>query len=330
MIAVGLLSGGLDSAIAAYLIAEQGYRIIAVNIDTGFISEGRDTLMKLVKRFDMELVNVDIFDEYVNILKHPVYGFGKNMNPCLDCRLKMYAAAKRVMEEAGADFIFTGEVLEQRPFSQNYRSLKLLERESGLRGRLLRPLSALFFPPTFAELDGKIDRSKLLGIKGRSRKLQLSLAEKWGLTEFNSPGGGCLLTDPGFSRRLREWLKTEGGKGEITRESAQILRYGRHIRLSENCKLVVGRNEKENGYIEAYSQLGTLVKVSGIPGPTALLMGDCDDFLETAAKIVARYSDAKDGEEVVVIFEGTDATNKLNKRDMRIIVDKKIKYDMIM
>ncbi len=325
MLAVGLLSGGLDSAIAAYLISEQGYKIKAVNVDTGFISEDLSKLDKLSKRFNIEIIKADVFDIYKKILINPRYGFGKNMNPCLDCRIIMYNAAKEIMIKENADFIFTGEVLGQRPFSQTYRALRLLDEKTELIGKVLRPLSAFYFPPTLVELSGKVKRSNLLAIKGRNRRIQLRLASIWNLTEFNSPGGGCLLTDPGFSKRLKDWFKNEGKNLSLTKNYAQLLKIGRHIRFNPHCRLIVGRNENENKQIEELQEMGYLIKVLNIPGPTALLIGNCNLYIGPASKIVARYSDAKDGEQVKISIESHSNSFIL---DMK--VDKKIKYDMIM
>ena len=323
-VAVGLLSGGLDSAIAAYLIHEQGYKIEAVNIDTGFISENSGKLQKLSEKLDINLKYVDVFNDYIHILEKPRFGFGKNMNPCIDCRILMYKRAAEIMEEKGADFIFTGEVLEQRPFSQTYLSLKKIEKESGLEGKIVRPLSAVFFPPTPPELDGRLNRSMFLAVKGRRRKLQNELASLWQLSEFNSPGGGCLLTDPGFSKRLKDWFQHEGKLSPLDRKVVELLKIGRHFRFSEDCRLVVGRNESENNKIQMEKADGRIIYIKDVPGPTALLLGNCEVFINDAVKIVTRYSDAREGERVKAVVE-----NGKKSRTIPVVVSKKITYRMI-
>ena len=289
MKAVVLFSGGLDSMLALKLIQAQGIEAIPVRIATPFLKHEEVEWVKPIE--------VYLGEEYLKLVKRPKHGYGKHLNPCIDCRIEMYRVAKRIMEERGAEFVVTGEVLDQRPMSQNYQALKLMEREAGLEGLILRPLSAKVLEPTIVERKGLVKREMLYGIKGRSRRVQLELAKKFGLTEFKSPSGGCLLTDPSFSRRLKALMKhkPDFGIGDV-----ELLKVGRHF-MFEGW-LVVGRNERENSRIEELAEEGdTLLSVEGYPGPTALLKGG---GLELAARIVARYSDAPRGVPVTVSVKG--------------------------
>ncbi len=323
---IGLLSGGLDSAIAVYLMKEQGVDIVGINIDTGFISEDLEKLEKLSERFNFRVERIDVFEEYKKILDNPRFGFGKNMNPCIDCRILMYRVAKKKMQEEKADFIFTGEVLGQRPFSQTLYAVKQIEEKSDTAGMVIRPLSAFYFRPTGVELSGRINRSKFLSIKGRNRKVQLKLAELWKLNEFNSPSGGCLLTDPGFSRKLKEWIRIAGGATNLTREMVEIMKIGRHIKLSDRSILVVGRNRSENSRLEEMSGNYVTLKTMEFPGPTAIIFGDLTEReIRHASEIVARYSDAPAGGEVRVKVMDQEGKNSF----VRIKVDKKLKYSII-
>lgn len=285
MKAVLLFSGGLDSLLALKLVQAQGIDIVPVRISTPFL-----------KREEIECVepiDVPLGESYLELVKRPKHGYGKRMNPCIDCRIEMYKVAKRVMGEVGASFVVTGEVLDQRPMSQNYMALKLIEREAGLGGMVLRPLSAKLLEPTIAEIKGEVERDRLYGIRGRSRREQFELAKLFGVTRFKSPSGGCLLTDPSFSSRLKVLMDMNPGFGL---KEVELLKVGRHFTFGG--WLVVGRNEEENSEMEKLAGEGeVLLRVEGYPGPTALLMGG---GVEVAARILARYSDAPKGAEVAV------------------------------
>jgi len=281
--AVGLISGGLDSAIAIKLIMDQGIEVIPITFKTPFTTV--DWALRMGRALGIEPRVIECYEDYMEIVKNPRFGYGKNMNPCIDCRIFMLKKAKGLMEDA--DFVFTGEVLGQRPMSQQREQLKLIEKESGLEGYLLRPLSAKLLEPTIPELEGIVDRERLLGIKGRGRKEQLAIAKNLGLTEFATPSGGCLLTDQSFSERLRDGLK----HGE---EDVEILKIGRHFRTESGAKIVVGRNEEENKRIRELAGSGdVLIEIVGYPGPTVLLRNGRED-IEQAASLALRYSDCKE------------------------------------
>jgi tRNA U34 2-thiouridine synthase MnmA/TrmU len=236
------------------------------------------------------------------MLKKPKHGFGSNMNPCIDCHALMVQTAGAVMRGEGFDFVFTGEVLNERPMSQNKRALKVVEKGSGCEGYLLRPLSAKLLDETIPEKEGKVDRERLLDLHGRSRKPQIALARKYGVTVYAQPAGGCLLTDPGFSKRLRD-LRDQEGLDEV--RNIHLLKIGRHFRLPSGRKVIVGRNEVENKKLEDLAYAGdALLDPRGIPGPTVILPGGGSDTdLMEAARACARYSDARRGETVTVECE---------------------------
>jgi tRNA-specific 2-thiouridylase len=295
---IALFSGGLDSALAILLIQKQNIKVTALTFLTHFgcdISDksscGGDPYPMAVKYgFTVKLVHLG--EKFVDIVKSPRHGYGKNMNPCIDCRILMLQEAKRFMELTGADFVFTGEVLGQRPKSQMRNALNTISRESQLEGRLVRPLSARLLPETIPEKNGVLYRELLLGLSGRSRKPQLRLAKEFGLEDFSAPGGGCLLTDPQYSIRLKDLLKFEP---DFDVTDINLLRVGRHFRLSENCRLIVGRNERENDKIVENSRSSDiLLEARDTGSPISLLLGNYDEqTLIRAASITARYCDLK-------------------------------------
>jgi len=283
--AIGLFSGGLDSAIAVRLMVDQGMEVIALTFKTPFTSADWAVRMGEVLALDLRIV--ECRDDYMEIVKRPRFGYGKNMNPCIDCKIFMFRKAREFMESERASFVFTGEVLGQRPMSQQMGQLRLIERESGLEGYLLRPLSAKLLEPTIPEMQGIVNREKLLGIRGRGRREQLALAKKFGFEEFATPAGGCLLTDPGFSVRLKEALD----HGE---EDIELLKVGRHFRTESGARIVVGRNEEENRRIKDLAGEGdTLIEILGFPGPTVLLRNGVEKDVDMAASLSLRYSDCK-------------------------------------
>jgi len=297
--AVALFSGGLDSILAVKLIQEQGIEVKGVNFKTPFF--GLDKTFLAAKSLDMDLEIIDITQELLEILRNPRYGFGKNMNPCIDCHTLMFKKAGEYMTKIGASFILSGEVLGERPMSQNRNSLSIIERESGFEGRILRPLSALLLAQTIPEKGGLVDRNKLLNISGRSRKRQMELAVKMRIEDYPSPAGGCKLTEPAFSKRLRDLFT----QGIFSLEDIELLKLGRHFRLSRNIKLVVGRNKEENEKIKEFFQEGDfLFKAKNLKGPVSLLKGVCqvnDGFIDKSCQITARYCD-RDEEENEEVF----------------------------
>lgn len=243
----------------------------------------------------------NVSEEHLDVVKHPKHGYGSNMNPCIDCRIFILKKAKAYMGESGASFIVTGEVLGQRPMSQRRDAMRLIEKEAGLEGLILRPLSAHYLPITLPEKKGWIDRDKLLNIQGRSRKPQIRLAEQYHIRDYPCPAGGCLLTDPGFGRRIKDLMDHDP---DFSLNDVHLLKFGRHFRLSSRVKLVVGRNEEENQKIETFSRKGdVLLKTIHYPGPLSLLRGEADGSqVERAASITARYSKAKGMDRVEVGF----------------------------
>lgn len=292
MKAIALFSGGLDSTLAMKLIINQGIEVIACNINTGFGStKDRLTHMKnMCEQVGAELRIIDIQNEYLQeVLFSPKHGYGKHFNPCIDCHAKMFAVAKRIMETEGASFLISGEVLGQRPMSQNRESLAKVLNDSACEGLLLRPMSAKSLEPTIAEREGWVDRDKLENIVGRNRERQLELAEEFGLKDYESPGGGCLLTDEHFSRKIRDLIAHD------TFEVADIitLKYGRQLRLPGGAKLIIGRDEKDNIKLEAISNPKYIPIHTELFGPHSLISAnatEADKLL--AAKLVLAYCKA--------------------------------------
>ncbi len=304
MKAIALLSGGLDSTLAAKVILEQGVELEAVNFLTVFCNcthRGETCLAskKAVESLNIPLRVFNVSEEYLEVVKHPQHGYGRNLNPCIDCRIFMLKKAKEYMETSGASFLVTGEVLGQRPMSQRREAMRLIERESDLEGFVLRPLSAKFLPSTVPEQKGWVDRQKLLGISGRSRKPQMKLAEEYGIRDYPCPAGGCLLTDPGFAKRMRDLINHPPS---FSLEDVHLLKIGRHFRFSPKLKLIVGRNEDDNRKIQTFSQEGDwLIKAPHVPGPLSLLRGEADEGeIEWAAAVTVRYGKGKDSGKVEV------------------------------
>jgi len=312
--ALGLLSGGLDSTLALRLIHDQGIEVTAINFHTGFCFTdarrasrkeapppgGPSDALSTAARLGVPIEVVDISKGYLEVLHHPDFGYGKNVNPCIDCRIHMFKMAHEMMQEAGASFVFTGEVLGQRPKSQHLSALNLIAKQAGLDDRLLRPLSALILPPTLPEREGWIDRSKLMGFHGRTRKPQMALAAEFGIDSYPQPAGGCcFLTDPQYGRKVRD-LWEHGVKDEMDWDDYLMLKVGRHIRLGPRSKVILGRDEGENLFIEQYAKDRIRLEVRDIPGPMAAMDGDVsEDVLLKAARVVGRYSDAKDSAEAL-------------------------------
>jgi tRNA U34 2-thiouridine synthase MnmA/TrmU len=295
MKAVALLSGGLDSQLAIKIIKEQNIEVEAVNFITPFF--GNEAAKKASQRLNIPLRTIDITFKHLDIVKNPKYGYGKYMNPCIDCHALMIKEAGRYMKEISASFLITGEVLGQRPKSQNKEALTLVERESGWEGFILRPLSAKLLPITIPEKEGWIDRERLFSFSGRSRKAQMELAKSLNISEYPSPAGGCKLTEEVFSRRLKDLFNEER---DITIDEIHLLKVGRHFRLNKKIKLIVGRNKAENETIlKLAGEDDILLTPSFHKGPITLLKNGDTDILK-AAMITARYSDII-GEEKISI-----------------------------
>jgi tRNA U34 2-thiouridine synthase MnmA/TrmU len=306
--AIALLSGGLDSTLAAKVVVEQGIELEALNFMTLFCTctnRGETCLasQKAVETLGIPLSVFNVSEEYLSVVKNPRHGYGRNMNPCIDCRIFMLKKAKAYMRDSGAAFIVTGEVLGQRPMSQRKDAMRLIEKEAELGGLILRPLSAHVLPMTIPEKEGWVDREKLLKFQGRSRKPQIKLAEHYGIRDYPCPAGGCLLTDPGFAKRMKDLMLHSPF---FSLNDVHLLKMGRHFRLSDGVKLVVGRNEEENQKIGTFARDGDiLLKVSGVPGPLSLLRGKLGEGeVEKAAAVTAQYSKAKDLANAEVTYQG--------------------------
>jgi tRNA-specific 2-thiouridylase len=295
---IGLFSGGLDSILAAKVVMAQGVEVMGVTCTTPFFSP--DKAKAAAKRIGLRLIEVDITKEHLDMLKSPKYGYGRNMNPCIDCHTLMLKTAGRIMEDMEADFIFTGEVLGQRPMSQTRQSLYVVAKNSGYQQYILRPLSALLLPETRPEIEGKVDRLRLLAIKGKGRKSQIEMARQYGIDHYSTPAGGCLLTDPIFSRRLRDLFRHSM---DFHMRDIELLKYGRHFRINEFSKAIVGRNSRENEALQRLSnEEDIVIYIAQFPGPTTIVPHGGDEItIYTAASLCALYSDAPKNEEVTAI-----------------------------
>ena len=292
--AIGLMSGGLDSILAVHLMHNLEVCMHLVRFKAACWhydrenSETPDILSKQLKRLGLTLHEPDITEEYLEILRYPRHGRGSAFNPCIDCKIFMLRKAKEMMPEFGAEFVFTGEVIGQRPMSQNRDSMRVVERESGLEGLLLRPLCARLMEPTIPERTGRIDRTRLLHINGRSRHEQLALAKEWGIEEIPPIGGGCILTDRNFGARMFDLLAHD----ELNLPNILLAKVGRHFRLSDRTKAVVGRDERENLRITALAgPEDRLIELETLNGPTTILRGQIDnDGILQAASLTCRYA----------------------------------------
>ena len=292
--ALGMCSGGLDSMLAGLVLRRQGIHVEWITFATPFFSAGK--ARSAAEQTGIPLHVQDITDEYLVMLKDPPAGYGKNMNPCMDCHALMFKKAGEFMQAHGFDFLFSGEVVGQRPMSQNANSLRYVEKHSEFEGLILRPLCAKNMPETPMEKEGLVDREQLLNFSGRSRKPQMALAKEFGITDYPSPAGGCLLTDPGYSRRLKD-LFDNGA--DLTKNQLHLLKFGRHMRLNAEAKIIVGRTKKDNEHIMAHvdPHRDTVLKVIGSPGPTVVLPGGgTKEILFLAGAICAGYSKASDSD----------------------------------
>ncbi len=277
--------------LAAKLVAAQGIEVVPVFFDTPFFEPSK--ALDAAKAISMPLRRVDITQRHIEIVKNPVHGYGANMNPCIDCHALMARVAGEMLAAEKADFVITGEVLGQRPMSQTKHGLSVVAFESGLGGLLVRPLSARLLPPTIPEKRGWLDREKLFAFQGRTRKPQIEAAAHFSINRYPSPGGGCLLTEKRFARRLKDLLES---KPNPSRKDLEMLKVGRHFRLGPGAKLVVGRNKGENeALLSLASSRDRVLSAAAIPGPTAVLSGAAEsNELETALAVTLAYSDAQD------------------------------------
>ena len=299
--ALVLLSGGLDSLLATKMILNHGLDVEAVHFVTPFRRCDCRAMNKVAREWNLKVHSVFLGQEFLDMVANPKHGYGSQMNPCLDCRILMFKKAKEIADKIGAKFLVTGEVLDERPFSQRMKAMQLIEKEAGLEGKILRPLSAKLLPPTEPEKMGWIDREKLFAIRGRRRTPQMELAAKLGIKDYPNPSGGCLLTDPIFARKVREHLRHEG---KLTLEDAILLMIGRHFRI-EGTKVVVGRNKDENDRLLAIAERRQIsyLRVKDYNGPITLIVGEeKPSVIEKAAAITVRYSDAPKNVPVSVLY----------------------------
>ncbi len=302
---IALISGGLDSILAAKVIMAQDIDVLGVTYTTPFFNARKAGIA--ARGIGLPLMIIDITEEHLQMLKAPRYGYGKNMNPCIDCHTLMLKTTGGIMKEEGADFIFTGEVLGQRPMSQTKNSLHLVAKNSGYQEYILRPLSALLLPETKPEIEGKVDRRRLLSLSGKGRKQQIELAKHYGIADYATPAGGCLLTDPMFTKRLRDLFAYNR---DILPRDIELLKYGRHYRINDLFKVIVGRNIFENEALQKLSGGQDLViHMVQFPGPTTLVpYGGDETILLHAASLCASYSDAPKDEEVLALCRKGDTS----------------------
>ena len=307
---LGICSGGLDSILSGLLLRNQGIHVEWLTLTTPFFSASK--AQKAAKQTGIRLHVQDITDDYLKMLIDPPAGYGKNMNPCMDCHALMFQKAGEFMQANGFDFLFSGEVQGQRPMSQNANSLRYVAKHSNFDQFILRPLSAQKMPETPMEQQGLVDRRQLMGFSGRSRKPQMDLAAQFGITDYPSPAGGCLLTDPGYSQRLKDLLDHNV---QLTSESLHLLKFGRHMRLNPQTKIIVGRTKQDNEHIICYCdpQHDMVIKVRGYPGPTVVIPGKAaKEMVFLAGAICAGYSKAPELNPVTVQVAYASQVEQIN------------------
>jgi len=306
---IAAYSGGLDSILAAVFMKRLGFDVLLLHVQHLFSTNeaGRERLRAAAERAGLPLRVVDASEQHLEMIRRPKHGYGQGMNPCIDCRIFMLKIAKRVMEEEGAQFVVTGEVLGQRPKSQHLKALLQAAEESGLDDRLLRPLCARHLPDTLPVEEGWIQRDQLLSIHGRSRHEQMRLAEEFGVSDYPQPAGGCVLIEKTYSKRVQDAFE-HLGKDEVGLTQFRLFRYGRHFRIAEDVKIIVGRNQEENEKLEGLSQGRLRIDPLDVMGPTTLVEGDpSEEQLQVCCSLAARYCDHEAGVEVrlqVVSQEG--------------------------
>lgn len=307
--AIALMSGGLDSTIAVHMLHDMGIELIGAHFTGPFCqcNRGKGGCISYAKKtadeLGIEFMTIPLGSKYIDMVKDPKHGYGSGVNPCMDCRIMMLGQAKKLMEEKGASFVMTGEVLGQRPMSQLKEKLEIIERESGLEGLILRPLCGQHMPETIPEKEGLVDRKKMLSIKGRRRREQMDLAEMMAVGDYPCPAGGCILTDKNFASRARDMMAHDG----FELEDIGILKIGRHFRLRSAAKVVVGRDEEENNKLQVMAREDDIFLFPKTTmGPSAVLRTESptEEDISIAAGIVASYCD---GEGVIAIACGADA-----------------------
>jgi len=323
--AVALVSGGLDSLLAAKVILDQGIHVEGINFYTGFCVEGhthairkkdkarpkRNNALWVAEQLGIKLHIIDIIEEYKDVVINPKHGYGANLNPCLDCKVFMVQKARQWIEKKGFDFIITGEVVGQRPMSQRKDTLPVIARESGADELLVRPLCAKNLNPTRPELEGWVDRDRLYGFEGRTRKPQMALAASFGFEDYAQPAGGCcFLTDRQYSHKLADLWKARGER-RYELDDIMLLKVGRHIRPRPNFKLIIGREEGENRFLQGYRKQYTHMLTTSHPGPLVLIDGEASqDDLDLAARITARFSQGREADTVDIEVHTLDGASQ--------------------
>jgi tRNA-uridine 2-sulfurtransferase len=317
--AVALISGGLDSMLAVKVIQEQGIHVEGINFFTGFCVEGhtqalrkrdqekqkRNNALWVAEQLGIRLHIIDVVEPYKAVLLKPRHGYGSQINPCLDCKIFMVKQATAWLEAHGFDFMITGEVIGQRPMSQRANTMPIIANASGAEDRLLRPLSATHLPPTLPEREGWVDRERLLGFTGRSRRPQIALARQYGFSEWATPAGGCcFLTDESYARKLKDLWRSQGSR-DYELDDILLLKVGRHLRPRPHFKLIIGREEGENHYLEGYRQQFATLLPTSHEGPIALIDGEIEgsDDLQLAAAIVARFTQGREAASVTLAYQ---------------------------
>ena len=303
-----LLSGGLDSRLAARLLQEQGFQVKAINFSNIF-STSTPQAVKAAAEYNIPLKISDITKDLMALVEKPKYGHGSGINPCIDCRILALKKAKEYMPRIGAEFVVTGEVLGERPMSQRKDAIEIIEKQSGLKQRILRPLSAKLFEPTLAEEKGLVDRNMLLDISGRSRKRQMELAKELGVNDYPTPAGGCLLTDKRFAEKARDLIRHK----EWNEENAVFIKYGRYFRINKHCRLIIGRDKRENSNIEKLKKENDLLlRVTSHPGPVSLVRGrPSGGDIDLAAALTAYFvTKRKDRDKVTIEINRTSSVER--------------------
>jgi len=327
--AVALISGGLDSMLAAKVVMDQGVHVEGINFFTGFCVEGhthairkkdkakpkRNNALWSAEQLGIKLHIIDVIEPYKEVVLNPKHGYGANLNPCLDCKGFMVGKALEWMREKGFDFIITGEVVGQRPMSQRRDTLPVIARESGAHDLLVRPLCAQLLPPTLPEREGWLDREKLLKFNGRGRKPQMGLAEEYGFHDYAQPAGGCcFLTDARYAAKLQD-MWTHRGERKYELDDIMLLKVGRHLRPQPHYKMIVAREDGENRFLEGYRKSFIHIRIKSHLGPLTLIDGQPnEEDLQVAARIAARFSQGREAEQVTVEI------NRMNGEAMEMVV----------
>lgn len=316
--AVGMISGGLDSILAAKVVKDLGVEVHGVYFAMPWGCCDKTTAIEAANQIGISFIVLQLDERYLEMVRKPKHGYGSVMNPCVDCRIHMFSRAGQYMRHIGADFVFTGEVLGQRPMSQMRHSMKSIEKGAGLDGRLLRPLSAHLLEPTISETEGLIDRNRLLGLSGRSRKDQIEMAGGLNITAYNQPAGGCLLTDKNFAARMKDTLK----HGYRNFRETIALKWGRHFRLSPEFKVILGRDEAENEALIRHAHRDDhIMQLPDDRGPTLILKGynPSEEILATAAGLVQKFSRLKDQFPVTIKYWSCGNKNEVRHVVARVI-----------